>query len=381
MRRVHRSIVDSCGHGQGSPNPSDPRAGAPARADAPPPDRHRSRRRARDRADRGAAGHEGQLEPARPGNLTGLSDVQAEFSGLSEKAGTIGQSGAKVTITEYGDLRCPICKTFDNDVVPTLVEDYVRTGKAKLRFSTWPILGPNSVTAAQAAYAAEQQNALWRYAALTYLNQGDESRAGSPRRTRARSPPRSSSTCRVRQGSRELRRQRGDRAGQQRGDRARLPGHAVDARDRPGRVGDRRADARRHPGGRAEGERHGRMSTRRIAACLALLELAIAIYLEVERARGRSVACPIGGGGCETVQQSSYSKLAGIPLPILGLAGAVAMFVTTLAERPARAHRGARAGGGGRAVLALPRRPAGLRDPRLLRVVPRERRRSGSRWP
>lgn len=76
------------------------------------------------------------------------------------------------------------------------------------------------------------------------------------------------------------------------------------------------------------------MSARRLAAVLALLELAIAVYLEVERARGRSVACPIGGGGCETVQQSSYSKLAGVPLPILGLIGAVTMFVTTLVNDP-----------------------------------------------
>jgi protein-disulfide isomerase len=109
-----------------------------------------------------------------PSNLTGLAEVQAEFSGLTERAGTLGTSSAKVTITEYGDLRCPICKSFDNDVVPTLVENFVRSGKAKLRFKVWPILGPNSVTAAQAAYAARQQNALWRYAALTYLNQGDE---------------------------------------------------------------------------------------------------------------------------------------------------------------------------------------------------------------
>jgi protein-disulfide isomerase len=109
-----------------------------------------------------------------PGNLTGLAEVQAEFDGLSEKAGTIGPANAKATIVEYGDLRCPVCKTFDNEVVPTLVEDLVRTGKAKLQFKVWPILGPNSVTAAQAAYAARQQNALWRYAALTYLNQGDE---------------------------------------------------------------------------------------------------------------------------------------------------------------------------------------------------------------
>jgi len=76
------------------------------------------------------------------------------------------------------------------------------------------------------------------------------------------------------------------------------------------------------------------VSARRLAAVLALLELAIAVYLEVERARGRSVACPIGGGGCETVQQSSYSKLAGVPLPILGLIGAATMFVTTLVDDP-----------------------------------------------
>ena len=72
------------------------------------------------------------------------------------------------------------------------------------------------------------------------------------------------------------------------------------------------------------------MTTRRLAALLALLELCVAAYLEIERARGRSVACPLGGGGCETVQQSRYSHLAGIPLPVLGLVGAVAMLVTTL---------------------------------------------------
>jgi uncharacterized membrane protein len=76
------------------------------------------------------------------------------------------------------------------------------------------------------------------------------------------------------------------------------------------------------------------VSARRLAALLALLELAIAIYLEVERSRGRSVACPIGGGGCEKVQESRYSDLAGVPLPILGLIGAAAMFVTTLLSDP-----------------------------------------------
>jgi protein-disulfide isomerase len=109
-----------------------------------------------------------------PSKLTGTEQVSAEFDGLDQKAGTVGNANAKVTIVEYGDLRCPICKAFDNDVIPQVITNIVRTGKAKLTYRTWPILGPNSVFAARAAYAARQQNALWSYAALTYLNQGDE---------------------------------------------------------------------------------------------------------------------------------------------------------------------------------------------------------------
>ena len=75
------------------------------------------------------------------------------------------------------------------------------------------------------------------------------------------------------------------------------------------------------------------MMARRVAALLALLELIVAAYLEIERARGRAVACPIGGG-CETVQHSRYSTLAGVPLPLLGLIGAAAMLVTLLLPDP-----------------------------------------------
>ena len=45
-----------------------------------------------------------------PGNLVGVAEVQSEFDGLTESNGTIGPPSAKVTIVEYGDLLCPICK-------------------------------------------------------------------------------------------------------------------------------------------------------------------------------------------------------------------------------------------------------------------------------
>jgi protein-disulfide isomerase len=50
----------------------------------------------------------------------------------------------------------------------------VRPGKAKLDLKLWAILGPNSEAAHRAGYAAMQQNKLWLYATIVYLNQGDE---------------------------------------------------------------------------------------------------------------------------------------------------------------------------------------------------------------
>jgi uncharacterized membrane protein len=71
---------------------------------------------------------------------------------------------------------------------------------------------------------------------------------------------------------------------------------------------------------------------------LAVVGIAIAGYLSWARAAGETLACPVSGGGCETVQQSSYSELAGVPVAYLGLA----MYVVVLAlvvwdSEPARA--------------------------------------------
>ncbi len=87
----------------------------------------------------------------------------------------LGDPNAPVTISEYADLRCPACRTFALDFMPTVITDLVKTGKAKYEFRLWPILGPDSVLAAQAAIAAQQQNKLFEYQDLWYINQQDES--------------------------------------------------------------------------------------------------------------------------------------------------------------------------------------------------------------
>jgi uncharacterized membrane protein len=61
---------------------------------------------------------------------------------------------------------------------------------------------------------------------------------------------------------------------------------------------------------------------------LAALATAIAAYLSFERSRGRLPPCPVGGGGCATVQHSRYAELAGIPVSTLGMLGGAALLVS-----------------------------------------------------
>lgn len=59
---------------------------------------------------------------------------------------------------------------------------------------------------------------------------------------------------------------------------------------------------------------------------LAAAGAGIAGYLLYERWTGGAPVC--GTGGCEIVQQSKYSKIAGLPVALLGLIAYVAIFVT-----------------------------------------------------
>lgn len=70
---------------------------------------------------------------------------------------------------------------------------------------------------------------------------------------------------------------------------------------------------------------------------VAVLGLGVAGYLTAVRAAGDSPTCVIGGG-CHTVQSSSYSELAGIPVAWLGLAAYLGLLVAALLPgQPGRA--------------------------------------------
>ena len=101
----------------------------------------------------------------------------AEIAGIPQSNTTLGEKSAPVTITEFGDLQCPICRQFGNTVFPELVSQYVKPGTAKYDFKQWVIIGPQSNNAAAAAYAAGEQNKYWDYV-LTFYDQQQAENSG-----------------------------------------------------------------------------------------------------------------------------------------------------------------------------------------------------------
>jgi uncharacterized membrane protein len=64
---------------------------------------------------------------------------------------------------------------------------------------------------------------------------------------------------------------------------------------------------------------------------LTALGLAVASYLTYIHYAGIKPLCGRNGGGCEIVQTSEYSKLAGVPVALIGLIGYVTILASLLA--------------------------------------------------
>lgn len=103
-----------------------------------------------------------------------VDDVGEFYSGIPQDGTTLGEKDAPMTVYLYEDFQCPFCGQFDREMFPDLVDDYVRDGQVRVVSETMVFLGPDSVTAARAAFAAGEQNLYWPYHTLLFENQGEE---------------------------------------------------------------------------------------------------------------------------------------------------------------------------------------------------------------
>jgi protein-disulfide isomerase len=107
-------------------------------------------------------------------NIVDAKAVSQELASIPQKGMVLGDPGAKVAVLEFGDLQCPVCKGYAEEVLPQIIENQVQSGKAKLDFRNFTIIGPQSKPAGAAAIAAGEQGRGWNFVELFYRNQGTE---------------------------------------------------------------------------------------------------------------------------------------------------------------------------------------------------------------
>jgi protein-disulfide isomerase len=75
----------------------------------------------------------------------------------------LGDPNAPITLIEFGDYQCYFCNQFFHTTEDSLFKNYVETGKVKVIFKDFTIIGSDSVTAAHAAHCADDQGLFWEY--------------------------------------------------------------------------------------------------------------------------------------------------------------------------------------------------------------------------
>lgn len=86
----------------------------------------------------------------------------------------LGDPSATITIVEWGDYQCTFCYKFHQSTLDSIKRDFIETGKVKLVFKDFPLNGPDSVLAAEAAHCASDQGKYWQYHDELYKNWGGE---------------------------------------------------------------------------------------------------------------------------------------------------------------------------------------------------------------
>src|SRR5207248_7151664 len=108
------------------------------------------------------------------GRVAGANLSSRLFAGILQHGISLGRADAPLRLVEFADLQCPYCDRYTVQALPTLVREYVRSGKVQMQFENLSFIGPDSVRAGQVAAAASQQGKLWNFVDLLYLNQGEE---------------------------------------------------------------------------------------------------------------------------------------------------------------------------------------------------------------
>ena len=109
-------------------------------------------------------------------NNLAFAQLQTEFSIslehlINENSPILGDDDAPVTIFDFSDFQCPMCARYSKNIEPSIIADYVNTGKVKLVYKHFAIFGQDSINAAKVSQCVNEQGKFGEFKKILYDNQ------------------------------------------------------------------------------------------------------------------------------------------------------------------------------------------------------------------
>ena len=84
--------------------------------------------------------------------------TEDQVKSLPDDDPSFGDANAPITVVEFSDFQCPYCSRFFKLTLPSIEENYIKTGKVRLVYRDFPLdIHPQSMTSAIAAECANDQ--------------------------------------------------------------------------------------------------------------------------------------------------------------------------------------------------------------------------------
>ncbi len=109
------------------------------------------------------------IEPAQKSQeLISANTISPTF--MENGSPILGDPNAPITLIEFGDYQSHFCNLHFHNTEHSLLQNFIYTGKVKMIFKDFTIIGPDSVNAAHGTHCANDQGKFWEYHDILYNN-------------------------------------------------------------------------------------------------------------------------------------------------------------------------------------------------------------------
>ncbi|MDC0155314.1 DsbA family protein [Nitrosopumilus sp.] len=103
--------------------------------------------------------------------MDSIGPTEITMETFVENGSTVyGDPNAPITLVEFGDYQCHYCNVFFETIEGDIITNYVETGKVKIIFKDYNIIGSDSVNASHGAHCAKDQGMFWEYHDILFSN-------------------------------------------------------------------------------------------------------------------------------------------------------------------------------------------------------------------